>query len=302
MAENRNINSQVSLIAEETGLADISPIVLSSGGNLIIHLAPHPIVARAATVISNEEDTEYVYNILDRELRVARHLQSKGIPVLLPTDLIDAGPTNVGGTWMTFWEYVTPVPLQPPSPSEAVEMVNRLSIAMKEYSEELPRLGVWERTCQSAVRLKSHSDQRVQALLDVFVRVDEQMRSEPSRLMPCHGDAHARNILPSSEGWLWTDFEDVSLMPAYWDLASFVGNLALFGGTQEPTFRYIVEHIDNSTDLQAFGFAITARIIMSTLGNLDFALAGHGDLKFATRQLELAGDFIHQIDLMMDGK
>ncbi|MEC0232321.1 phosphotransferase [Paenibacillus alba] len=301
MTEKHNLISQVVLMAEKTGLADITPNVLSSGGNLIIHLAPYPIVARAATVISNEKDTEYAYKILDRELSVARHLQDKGIPVLLPTELIDAGPCDVGGTWMTFWKYVPSTPLQPLSPSEAVEMVNRLSIAMKDCSEELPMLGVWERTCQSAVKLKSHTDQRVQALLDVFLRVDEQMRLEPSRLMPCHGDAHARNLIPSTEGWLWTDFEDVSWMPAYWDLASFVGNLALFGGIQEPTFRYIVEHIDNSTDLQAFGFAITARIVMSTLGNLDFALAGHGDLKFASRQLELAGDFIHQIDLMIDG-
>lgn len=300
MSEKGKLISQVLLIAEKTGLTEITPIELSNGGNLIIHLAPYPIVARIATVIS-KEDAEYAYKILDRELLVARHLQSKGIPVLLPTDLIDAGPYDVDGTWMTFWKYVPPTQLQPPSPSEAVELVNGLSIAIKDFFDDLPMLGVWERTCQSAVRLRKHSDQRIQALLNVFLRVDEQMRLEPSLLIPCHGDAHTRNLLPSPEGWVWTDFEDVSLMPAYWDLASFVGNLALFGGTQEPTFRYILGHIDNGTDLKAFGFAISARILMSTLGNLDFALAGHGDLEFATRQLELAEDFMRQIDLIIGG-
>lgn len=130
----------------------------------------------------------------------------------------------------------------------------------------------------------------------VFVRVDIQMRLEPSLLIPCHGDAHARNFLPSTEGWIWTDFEDVYLMPAYWDLG------ALFGGIQEPIIQYILSHLDKGTDLNAFGFAITARILMSTLGILDFALAGHGDLEFATRQLELAEDFIRQIDLIIGGK
>jgi hypothetical protein len=301
VSEKGKLISQVLLIAEKAGLTDITPIELSNGGNLIIHLTPHPIVARIATVIS-KEDAENAYKILDRELRVARHLQSKKVPVLLPTDLTNAGPYDVGGTWMTFWKYVPPIKLESPSPSEAIELINGLSRAMKDFVDELPVLGVWERTCQSAVRLSKHSDQSIQALLNVFLRVDEQIRIESSLLIPCHGDAHRGNLLPSPEGWVWSDFEDVSLMPAYWDLASFVGNLALFGGIQEPTLKCILDHINNDTDLKAFGFAITARILMSTIGNLDFALAGHGDLEFATRQLELAEDFIRQIDLIIGEK
>ncbi|WP_235918131.1 phosphotransferase [Paenibacillus lutrae] len=258
----------------------------------------YPIVARIATVIS-KEDADHAYQILDRELRAARHLHSKGIPVLLPSDHIDAGPYDIGGTWATFWKYVPPTQLKPPSPSEAVELVNTLSRGLKDFSDEIPLLGVWERACQSAKRLMKHPDQRIQALLNVFVKVDRQMRFDTSLLIPCHGDAHTRNLLPSTEGWIWADFEDLSLMPVYWDLASFVGNLALYNGVQEPTFRYVLSQINNGTDLEAFGFAITARILMSTLGNLDFALAGNGDLAFACKQLELADDFIHQIDLII---
>lgn len=299
MPEKGKLISQVLSMVGKIGLAGVTPIELSDGGNLIIHLAPHPVVARIATVIS-EEDADHAYKILDRELRVARHLQSKGVSVSLPTDLTDAGPHDVGGTWMTLWRYVPPTQMQSPSPSEAVELVSRLSLAMEDFSDELPVLGVWERTCQSVVRLRRHSDQRIQALLGIFLRVDEQMRLEPTLLIPCHGDAHSGNLLPSPEGWVWTDFEDVSLMPAYWDLASYAANLALFGGIHESTSRYILGQIDNGADLKAFGFALTARILMSTLGNLDYALAGHGDLEFAARQLELAEDFISQIDLIID--
>ncbi|SDC26521.1 Phosphotransferase enzyme family protein [Paenibacillus sp. UNCCL117] len=300
MVEKGDFVLQVSLIAEKTGLTEITPIELSKGGNLIIHLAPHPIVARIATV-SSKEDSEYAYKVLDRELRVARHLQSKSIPALSPSELIDAGPYDAGGAWMTLWRYVPPTQLQPPSPSEAVELVNRLSIAMKDFSGDLPVLGVWKRACQSANKLRSSSDQRIQTLLSVFQRVNERMCNESNVLIPCHGDAHARNLLPSPEGWIWSDFEDVSLMPAYWDLASFVGNHALLGGIQQPTFKYILDHFDNGTDLKAFGFAIIARTLMSTLGNLDFSLAGHGDLEFATRQLELAEDFVRQVEIIMAG-
>lgn len=216
--------------------------------------------------------------------------------MLLPTSLVDAGPYKVGETWMTLWNYVPPTQLQRPSTSEAVRLVSDLSKAMKDFDDELPVLGVWERTSQSAARLVKSSDQRIQALLKLFHKVDKQMRLETSLLIPSHGDAHAGNLVASSEGWAWTDFEDVSLMPVYWDLASFVGNLTLFHGFKEPTFRYMLSNKDIVVDPKAFCFAITARILMSTLGNLDYAIEGYGDLKFATQQLELAGDFIGQIE------
>jgi hypothetical protein len=301
MSDKGKVVSQVVLFSNKRGLTGLAPIVLSDSGNLVIHLAPYPIVARLATVISKEDFT-HAYNIMERELRVARHLQAKGIPVIPPTNLTDAGPFEVDGVWMTFWNYVSPTQLEFPTPSESVELVNALSMAMKDFVDELPMFGVWERACRSAERLKKQTDSRIHALLKVFLKVDEQMRIKPSLLLPCHGDAHARNLFPSPEGWLWTDFEDVSLMPAYWDLASFVGNLALFGGFQQPVFRYILDQADIAAERKAFGFALTARILMSTLGNLDLALEGHGDLEFANRQIELAEGFIRQVDLISGEK
>lgn len=296
MTNKDKLISQVSLAAKTFGLSDITPIVLSEAGNLIIHLSPYPIVARVAVVIS-KENPDKAYKLLARELRVARHLQNKGVPVILPTELIDAGPHNVNGTWMTLWTYIPPTQLQPLIPSEAVRLVNVLSMAMKDYSDDLSVLGTWDRVCQSAIRLSKNHNYRIKSLLKVFQRVDVQMRKiEPGFLTPAHGDAHAGNLLPSPEGWLWMDFEDVSLMPPYWDLVSFVANLALFNGLQEPTFRYMLDHSGIVTNRKDFVFAITARTLMSVIGNLDFALEGYGDLTFATRQLDLVEDFLLQID------
>jgi len=85
-------------------------------------------------------------------------------------------------------------------------------------------------------------------------------------------------------------------MPPYWDLASFVGNPALFGGICDPTLQYMLSHPEIVSDRRAFGFALSARILLSTLGNLALALDGHGDLSFSNRQLELCGDFLLQIE------
>lgn len=300
MPDNNSLILKTVLIAEKAGLKDITPLELGNGGNLVVHLAPYPIVARIATVLS-KNDADYAYEILVRELRAARHLHSKGVPVRRPTDRTHAGPYDIEGTWMTLWNYVPHIDLQSPSPSEAVELVHRLSLGLKDFSDELPVLGVWERTCQSAFRLMKHPDKRIQKLLSLFFAIDTEIRFETSLLIPSHGDAHSRNLLPSPEGWVWSDFEDLSLMPAYWDLASYVSNLALFNGIQEPTFQYIWSRINNRAEKEAFGFAVIARILMSTLGNLDFALSGNGDLEFAYKQLQLAKDFINQINLIIEG-
>ena len=95
------------------------------------------------------------------------------------------------------------------------------------------------------------------------------------------------------------DFEDVSLMPIYWDLASFVANIVLFKGFQDPIFRYILNHTDIVINPKAFGFALSARILMSILGNLDLALEGYGDLTFAIRQLNFVEDFFVKVDLIL---
>nr|WP_227872405.1 phosphotransferase [Paenibacillus albus] len=166
---------------------------------------------------------------------------------------------------------------------------------MRQYPGELPVLGVWERTCHSAARLERHSDPRIRNLLHVFQEVNEQLYAKEMVLVPCHGDAHKRNLWPSPGGWLWMDFEDVSLMPMHWDTASYVGNLVLFGGLQEPTFRYMVEQTEISSDTEAFAFTVSARILMSIIGNLDYALQGHGDLEFASRQLEHAEGVLSEL-------
>lgn len=291
--------SHLQSAAANFGLTEVMPKILSHGGNIIIHLAPHPIVARVAAFTPDQDP--HIGKKLEQELRVASHLNEQGVPVLLPVHLSQEGPFELGGHWMTFWEYIPQTALPFLTPSEAVNIVNTLTLAMGQYTGELPILGVWDRIQQSVTRLSDHPDDRIQRLILTFYEVDQQMRAESLLLIPSHGDAHARNLMPSPRGWLWTDFEDVSLMPRYWDLASFVANPALFKGEQEPTLRFMINRPDIVADREAFGFALTGRILMSTLGNFDYAVSGHGDMDFACSQLELAGDFIHRVEHIIKG-
>ena len=292
--------SQALSMLETMGLTAITPIEINDGGNLIIHLSPYPFVARISTTLS-EEDPELAYQIEERELRVADHLRVQNVPVLRYADTVDAGPHNIGGSWMTLWKYEPRVNLQRPSPAEAIKLIGKLSDAMQCYPGELPSLGTWESTCKSAFRLRDNSDPRVQTLLEIFQRVNMKMQNETEFLIPCHGDAHIGNLYPSNNGWIWMDFENVSLMPKYWDLACFISILALFKGIQEPTLSCVLDKIESKTDLRSFGLALVARTLTSTLGNLDYALIGHADIDFAIKELECAEEFIKQIDHITGG-
>ncbi|MDQ6419665.1 phosphotransferase [Paenibacillus sp. LHD-117] len=286
---DRSIHS----LAKATGLSNLTPVLLHESGNLVIHLAPYPIVARLAVFAS--EENEAARQLAIRELSTARHLHRQGVPVILPASLTDAGPYDIDGVWTTIWEYIPHTSLPALSPMDAVEHIHRLAAAMNRHPLPLPRLGVWERTSRSVERLSKQTDPRIQALLKRFRFVDEEMRSGANILVPSHGDAHAGNLLASPRGWLWTDFEDVSWMPEYWDLASFVANQALFHGLDEPVIRYMLSRTDVVTDRDKFRFALTARVLMSTLGNIDFATQGYGDMEFAAHQLSRADDFIQHI-------
>ena len=294
MSDQHESVAEVLLVAKELGVDGISPVILGDAGNLIVHLAPHPIVARVAKLFAGD-DADAWRGILAREVRVAQHLARRGAPVVLPAAGAYAGPHRVGGTWMTWWQFLPKVSQPPLDPGHAFDLVDSLAAAMAHFPEPLPVLGVWQTAAETAGKLRTRAtpDVRIADLLMAFERVDERMRMlDSASLLPAHGDAHLRNLLPGPEGWRWIDFEDVSLMPRFWDLASFIGNSALLDGLRQPLVQYVLNHPLVLADRSTFADALTARAVMSTTTNLELALDGHGDLDFAMRQLDCMGDFL----------
>ena len=183
----------------------------------------------------------------------------------------------MGDTWMTLWEHLEPVSQSPLDGGEAVDMVMHLSTGMGGFEGELPALGVWRNVIYAADYLGSRRVD-VSSLLGVYERVYE--RIQVVELYPAHGDAHPGNMLPSATGWRWTDFEDASLMPPYWDLASFVANHLLFEGRLHATVQAALAHVPIASR-GMFQLALEARVVMAPMTNLALALEGHGDRAFA---------------------
>ena len=262
------------------------PVVLSDAGNLTLWLRPYPLVARVATLFAGD-DANFWGAVWQRELRVADHLTRHGIPLVAPATVIPAGPHRVAGTWMTLWDYAEPREGLP-DPADGVAMVRALSHAMQSYPERqtLPPWGAWTHVTEAVEHLRLVVGQNVQAreILREVERVRQQLQGEP--LVPAHGDAHRGNLLPTEQGWRWIDFEDVSLMPQYWDLASFVANTALFDGVDHPLVAQARELDDVRAAPEAFWWTVRARVVMSLSTNMGLALMGHGDQLFAFRQWE----------------
>ncbi|MGC3963781.1 MAG: hypothetical protein QM803_10790 [Rhodocyclaceae bacterium] len=94
----------VAAFAREHGLAVGAPRVLAHWSNVLVHLAPLPIVARvAATTALIRPD---VLQRLAREVSLAAFLDDGGVDVVPPSDLLPPGPHSRDGLVFSFWQWV----------------------------------------------------------------------------------------------------------------------------------------------------------------------------------------------------
>ena len=268
----------------QLGLSNISPRILSDEGHLILYLSPYPLITRVGEPLI-QHSLESCQDQMVRELKVARHLASRDIPVVSRASFVSPGPHFTGNTWMTLWDYAVPTPLPGLTAQKIMNLIWDLTKAMADFDEPLPRLKGWHAALEASKSLCStkiaRQDHRIKELLMLIDITNDRMEALPV-VFPAHGDAHHGNLLQTTHGWLWNDFEDASLMPRYWDLASFLGNTALLEGLSHPTLKYAFHQVE---DPSALRFALTARGVMATTTNLAFALRGRGDLDFAKLQL-----------------
>jgi hypothetical protein len=279
---------QVVKTLKRIGIPSSEPKVLADGGNLIVHLFPYPIVARVMTLFE-EDDSLFWRGILSRELDVARHLDRSGVPVAKPIHNFDPGPHPIGDTWCTLWEYIPNTNLPPLNGDEAFNLLKSLESGMKTYPGYLPRLGAWTPVCDAMKQLSTIGNKQIRDLINYWTMIDKRLRDIPAdKLVPAHGDAHLGNLIASPKGWLWLDFEDVSLMPRFWDLASAVARTPLLGETKvlsDTLIRNYLGDTPNQDDTEAFTLALSARLIASISINIRLAIEGHSNTELAWRRL-----------------
>ena len=87
--------------ARALGLEVEHPVVLHDVFSVVVHLAPHPVVARIPVVLTAAADPAGQTARRQRELDVAAWLDAQGVPVVPPSALVPRSPIHRDGFVMT---------------------------------------------------------------------------------------------------------------------------------------------------------------------------------------------------------
>ena len=237
--------------AKDLGLRVDAPTVLGAGANVVVHLAPSPVVARVATMTADMRGGAFSY--LRRERDICQALIERGVDVAGPTDLVDPGPHSMGDRAFLLLGYQELRPVDLDSDSDATATGRALADLLTVMAELPPEVGggdeghPWQELDRLLTALATTTDRTA---IETIGRYVESLRaSEPvvaTQLV--HGDAHRVNVAYGRSGITWFDFEDANHRPMAWDLATLnrswpaAGSVACTALGVDPTEPVMVWH------------------------------------------------------------
>ncbi|MEU1822148.1 phosphotransferase [Streptomyces abikoensis] len=243
------------------GLHAREPRVLHDVFNVLVHLAPEPVVVRVPSLgFAGAEELERKQR---RELAVAGWLADTGAPVVRPSPLVPREPVVTDGTSLTFWEFVSE---EKPAVDEDLQErfveqtgnAAELHALLAGYPGELPVLSplvpglrplldeLGKRRPDGLTAADLDRAESEYAALEALV-ADLPAHFPGARLQSLHGDSPAYNMLRVTGGRrLFSDFEDVTHGPVEWDL-TLVGPQGIEayeragGGPVDPALLEVME-------------------------------------------------------------
>lgn len=207
-------------VAAEHGVPCDRCEILQDGNTLVLRLS-ESLVAR---IVVDREGPRQGTDWFERENAVALHLAHSGAPVIPLHPNLPPGPYHSDGFAMNFWQFVTRIDATP-DPAEVATTLHQCHSALRSFTGPLPKLGI----LQESLDLLEILRQRALFPEDTLGILHHHLASSLSSLaprpaQPLHGDAHPGNLMNTTLGLLWTDWEDTFLGPPEWDLASVIWN------------------------------------------------------------------------------
>ncbi|MBL9155824.1 MAG: phosphotransferase [Verrucomicrobiales bacterium] len=178
--------------------------ILQDGHTLVVRLAAD-LVAR---IVTDREGPRQGTEWFARENAVARHLALHGAPVIPLHPQVPPGPHEHLGYTMSFWVFVTEVETEP-DPTEIGTTLRRCHEILATFPGELPDLKILH---ESIALLETPSvvaafDEPTRRMLRSHLEETAGiLRTFPKQAL--HGDAHYGNLMQTTTGLLWTDWED----------------------------------------------------------------------------------------------
>jgi hypothetical protein len=201
--------------AARFGLRVDGPVVLRDTNNVVIWLAPEPVVAKVGSSAP-----------LGREREVALELWRAGAPVVGPATGLPERVHQEGDDSMSFWTYLP----QPPDASPRAERVATRLAELHGALQNLPAsrrgaLGSFIAELHLARFILDDRDRAAALSLDDRALLARCVEWSIGRLAPVsaatvlHGSPHPYNVLTTGTDVRFIDFETVCLGPIEWDLA-----------------------------------------------------------------------------------
>jgi Phosphotransferase enzyme family len=122
--------------AAALGVTGVEPVILADGANVIVRLAPSPLVAKVPA--STAAIRPGVDASLARELELALFLAAAGAPVLTPSAEVPAMVHHADGHGMSFWTYLKPSDAGRPDEAAVGSMLRDLHAVLLTYPAPLP--------------------------------------------------------------------------------------------------------------------------------------------------------------------
>jgi streptomycin 6-kinase len=207
--------------ATETAIAyGITPDrcdILQNGNTLVLRLTDS-LVAR---VVQDREGPRQGTEWFARENAIAQHLTKDGAPVIPLHPDLPPEPHEHLGYPINFWQYVTAIEAEPDS-REVGRTLGKCHEVLRGFAEPLPKLAILTESLAILQDRDLFPTPTQQLLCDHLTVSIDVLSRFPHQ--PLHGDAHMGNLMNTTCGLLWTDWEDTFSGPVEWDLASVIWN------------------------------------------------------------------------------
>jgi streptomycin 6-kinase len=196
--------------------------VLQNGHTLVLRLT-ETLVAR---VVQDLEGPRQGTEWFARENAIAQHLTEHSAPVIPLHPDLPPGPHWHERFPLNFWEFVTRID-EEPKPGAIGRTLHRCHGILRGFSEPLPKLAIISES-QSILEGRGREmfpDATLELLRHHLKKSKDVLERYPHQAL--HGDAHMGNLMNTTRGLLWTDWEDAFAGPVEWDLASIIWNARL---------------------------------------------------------------------------
>jgi len=216
-------------IATAHGLPPDRCDVLQDGNTLVLRLS-ETLVAR---VVQDRDGPRQGIDWFAREIAVAAHLAEWGAPVIPVHPDLPPGPYEHAGYPVNFWRYVTRIESEP-SAEDVGRTLFQCHEMLRSFPGVLPELAILTESLDLLDTLeeqKRFPEETVALLRERLVSSMAALGEFPMQAL--HGDAHWGNLMHTTDGLLWTDWEDTFLGPVEWDLASIIWNARILDGDDE---------------------------------------------------------------------